>query len=233
MYTIYRSDERMNTTGAWGVSSETFFASQNEKYLGFGNLVQLTRTVLNPGSGSSGMKLHRNMELVDIVLSGTVGFQDSFGGFSSFPQNTLQVISSGKGIFQAEFNPGASAAEKIQIGFLPNSLNKSPLKAKGLYDLSGSKGALVELVSPNNRNSLSVRQTAAVLLGEFEENKHIGYALNRETIGLFVHVVSGVVTVNSEIFRRGDSVGIVQEEQTLLHTAEPSILLVIEVSLND
>lgn len=233
MYTIYRDNERLNTAGAWGVSSETFSASEQEKYLGFGNLVQLSRTVLNSSSGSSGMKLHRNMELVDIILSGTVGYQDSFGGSSHFPKNTLQVISAGKGIFQAEFNPGESEAEKIQIGFLPNSLNKTPIKTKGLFDLSGEKNALVELVSPNNAGSLTVRQTAAVLLGEFEENKHIGYTLNRETVGLFVHVVSGVVSVNKEILRRADSVGIIQEEQTLFHTAEPSVILVIEVSMND
>ena len=233
MVTIYRFDERMNSAGDWGMSSETFYASEQEKYLGFGNLVQLSRTVRNPGSGTSGMKLHRNLELVDIILSGTVGYQDSFGGFSNFPENTLQVVSAGKGIFQAEFNPGTTEAEKIQIGFLPNSLNKTPVKTKGLFDLTSSKNSLLELVSPNNQHSLSVRQTAAVLLGEFDENKHIGYTLNRETVGLFVHVVSGVVTMNSEILRRGDSAGIIQEEQTLFHTAEPTVLLVIEVSMND
>lgn len=230
---IYHSDERLNSAGDWGVSSETFFASEQEKYLGFGNLVQLTRTILNPGPVSSGGKLHRNLELVDIILSGNVGFQDSFGGFSEFPENTLLVTSAGKGIVHTEFNPGNRDAEKIQIGFLPNSLNKEPVKKKGLFDLSASKNSLVELVSPNNYNSLSVRQTAAVLLGEFEENKHIGYTLNRDNVGLFIHVVSGVVTLNNTILRRGDSAGIIQEEQTLFHTAEESRLLVIEVAMND
>lgn len=233
MYTLYRTEEQMNTAGTWGASADTFFASEQEKYLGFGNLVQLTRSILNADSGSSGMKLHRNMELVDIILSGTVGFQDSFGGSSNFPENTLQVISAGKGIYQAEFNPGSVETEKIQIGFLPNSLNKSPIKTKGLFDLTSGKNSFVELVSPNNAQSLTVRQTAAVLLGEFEENRHIGYALNRDTVGLFINVVSGVVSINKEILRRGDSVGIIQEEQTLIHTAEPSVILLIEVSMND
>ncbi len=233
MYTLYRAEERMNTAGAWGASADTFFASEEEKYLGFGNLVQVTRSILNVDSGSSGMKLHRNMELVDIILSGTIGYQDSFGVSSDFPQNTLQVISSGKGIFQAEFNPGAIETEKIQIGFLPDSLNKRPIKTKGLFDITSGKNSFVELISPTNAQSLTVRQNAAVLLGEFEENRHIGYTLNRDTIGLFVHIVSGVVSMNKEILRRGDSVGIIQEEQTLIHTAEPSVILLIEVSMND
>ena len=75
MYTLFKSTERSNTSGSWGTSAETFFGSDQEKYLGFGNLVQLTHSTLNRNQGNSGMKLHRNMEIVDIVLKGSVGFQ--------------------------------------------------------------------------------------------------------------------------------------------------------------
>jgi redox-sensitive bicupin YhaK (pirin superfamily) len=70
-------------------------------------------------------------------------------------------------------------------------------------------------------------------MGVFEAGKHIGYTLNSNAVGLFVYVVSGAVTVQQKILRRGDSIGIVDEEQTMIHTAEPSKLLVIEVSMND
>lgn len=233
MLQIYRSDERLNISGSWGTSADTFFASEKEKYLRFGNLVQLTHTTLNVDSGNSGMKLHRNMELVDIILSGSVGYQDSFGGNSSFPEKTLQVISAGKGMYQMEFNAGSIEAEKLQIGFLPNSLNKTPIKTKGLYDLGQHKNALIELVSPNDSESLTVRQDAALFLGEFDKEQHIGYSLSSTSVGLFVYVISGVVTVQNEILRRGDAVGIIKEEQMLLHTAEHSKIMVIEVSLND
>jgi len=233
MYTLYKSTERSNTFGSWGTSAETFFGSDQEKFLGFGNLVQLTHSTLNVNQGNSGMKLHRNMEIVDIILKGSVGFQDSFGETSTFPENTIQAVSAGKGIYQNEFNAGLDESEKIQIGFLPNSLNKTPVKTKALFDLHQNSNSLVELVSPRNPSSLSVRQQAAVLMGEFEPNQHIGYAINSKTIGLFVYTISGVVTVQNEILRRGDSVGIINEEQTLLHTAEQSKILVIEVSLND
>ncbi len=233
MIQFYRSEERQHTTGSWGMSSDVFFASAEERYLGFGNLVQLTHSVLNVDSGNAGMKLHRNMELVDIILAGSVGYQDSFGGTSTFPHNTLQVVSAGKGIYQLEVNAGTTEAEKLQIGFLPESLNKSPIKTKAMYDLRQHKNAFVELVSPNNPNSLSVRQRAAVLLGEFDKEQHIGYSLSDPSVGLFLHVVRGVVTVQNDILRRGDSAGILGEEQTLIHTAEPSTLLLIEVSVSE
>jgi redox-sensitive bicupin YhaK (pirin superfamily) len=233
MLTVYRSDERMNTAGAWGVSSDTFFASEQERFLGFGNLVQVTHTVLNTDGGHSGMKLHRNMELVDIVLSGAVGFQDSFGGNANFPENSLQVISAGRGIYQAEFNAGTGDAEKLQIGFLPDGLNTAPIKTKGLFDLQANGDALVELVSPDNPSSLTVRQRTAVLMGQFDAGKHIGYSMSDPTVGLFLYVVNGVASVQQHMLRRGDAAAVTGEEQFMVHTAERSTLLVIEVSMND
>ena len=233
MNSIYRSEERLTNSGTWGASVETFYASEKEKYLRFGNLVQLTHSTLNTDGGSSGMKLHRNLELVNVVLKGSVGFQDSFGGSSTFPENTIQVVSAGKGMYQTEFNAGTVEVEKLQICFLPNTLNSPPFKTKALFDLRKNMNSLVELVSPNNSASLTVRQKAAVLLGQFDANRHIGYSLNNMSVGLFVYVVHGVVTVQNEILRRGDSIGIIDEEQTLLHTAGETTIAVIEVSMND
>lgn len=233
MYSFYRSEERLNTSARWGTSSETFFASDKEKYLRFGNLVQVTHSTLNTNSGNSGMKLHRNMEIVDIILKGSTGFQDSDGSISTFPENSVQVVSAGKGLYLMEFNTGDDEAEKLQIGFLPKTLNKTPVKTKAMFNLQQNKNSFVELVSPYNAASLSVRQQAAVLLGEFEADRHIGYTLNNNGVGLFVYMINGVASIHNEIIRRGDSIGIIDEEQTLLHTAEPSKIVVIEVSLND
>ncbi|NUN69533.1 MAG: pirin family protein [Bacteroidetes bacterium] len=233
MYILYRADERQNTTGLWGASADTFFASEQERYLGFGTLVQVTHTTLNVNGGNSGMMLHRNMELVDIILSGSVGFQDSFGGSSNFPGNTLQVISAGKGIYQTEFNAGETEAESLRIGFLPNGLNTAPIKTKGLFDLQEHPDALVELVSPNNPASLTVRQQAAVLMGRFDAGKHIGYTLNNSDVGLFVYVINGVAAVQQQVLRRGDALAVSGEEQIMIHTAERSTLLVIEVTINE
>jgi redox-sensitive bicupin YhaK (pirin superfamily) len=233
VYTLYLASERLNTAGAWGTSVETFFASEQEKYLRFGNLVQVTTTTLNSEGGNSGMKLHRNMELVDIMVRGSVGFQDSFGVTSMLPESTVQVVSAGKGIYQMEFNAGTQEAEKLQIGFLPSSLNREPVKTKALFDLYQNNNTLVELVSPNNIASLTVRQHAAVLLGEFDAGRNLGYTLNSNMVGLFIYVLNGVVSVHTQILRRGDSVGIANEEQVMIQTAEQSRLLVIEVAMGD
>lgn len=233
MITPYPASGRQNVSGPWGTTAETFFASEQEHFLGFGNLVQLSHSTLNVGSTSAGMKLHRNMELVDIMLQGAVGFQDSLGGTSNFPAGTVQVVSAGRGIYQQEFNAGVVEAEKIQLGFLPDSLNKPPFKTKAMYDLTEHRDAFVELVSPGNPGSLTVRQRVAVLMGRFTEGQHIGYSLTGTDVGLFVYVISGVVNVQQQTLRRGDAAGLVGEDQVMLHTAEPSTILIVEVSMND
>lgn len=233
MVTLYRSEERMNITGGWGSCADTFFGSEDEKYLGFGNLVQLTHATLNPEGGNSGMKLHRNMELVDIMISGAVGFQDSFGGTSAFPENTIQAVSAGKGMYQLEFNAGSRTAEKIQIGFLPSSLNRNPQKSKAIYDLTQHRNSLIELVSPNNHSSLSVLQQAAIFMGTFDAGKHVGYSVNDRLVGVLIYVLNGTVTVHNQILNRGDSIGIRDEEQIMFHTVDESTILLIEVLMND
>ncbi len=231
MYSFYRHNELTTNTELWGESVEIFFGSENEKYLGFGNLVQLTRTSLKNVADRAPMQLHKNIEIVDIMISGSVEFHDSFGQTASFPANTVQVLSAGTGIYQRESNVGNGITEMIHLGFMPNELNQPVIKTKALFNLKENKNAFVELVSPANASSLTIRQQAAVLLGEFDADQHIGYSLNNKSVGLFVYVVNGSMNVQNNILSAGEAVGIMDEEQTIFHTSEPSILLLIEVEL--
>jgi len=53
-------------------------------------------------------------------------------------------------------------------------LNKTPFRTKALFDFQQNKVSFVELVSPKNAFSHTIRHQAAVLMGEFEAGKHIG-----------------------------------------------------------
>ena len=231
MYSFYKHSEHATTSEQWGDSTDTFFGSTDEKYLGFGNLVQLTHASLKNGADRAPMHLYKNMEIVDIIIRGSVGYQDSLGHVSSFPENTVQVLSAGAGIYQREFNSGDGIVEKIRLGFLPAILNQAAIKTKALFNLHENKNSFVELVSPANVSSLTIGQHAAVLLGEFDADQHIGYRLHNNSVGLFVYAVKGTVAVQNVLLSTGEAVGISNEEQTMLHTSEPSILLLIEVEL--
>lgn len=231
MFLVYKQNETATRYEAWGKSAETFFGSDNEKYLGFGNLVQLKRTSLKKSADHAPMQLYKNMEIVDIILDGSLEFQDSFGQISFFPSNTVQVLSAGSGIYRREFTSDEIPAEMIQLGFLPDRLNQSVIKTKALFDLQKNRNSFVELISPANASSLTIRQQTAVLLGEFETDQHIGYSLNNSLVGLFVYIVKGKVIVQNNIMQSGEAIGITDEEQTIMHIAEPSTVLLMEVEL--
>jgi redox-sensitive bicupin YhaK (pirin superfamily) len=231
---VYRAQERQITAHSWGIASETFFGGNDEKTLGFGNLVQLTQTAFHPGYSNTGMKLLRNIELVDIVMKGRAGFQDSTGSVATYPQNTIQVISAGKGIYLSEFNATEQGVlEKLQIGFLPNRLNTSPIQTKALFDIEENSNSFVTLISPHvDASTLSVKQHIAVLLGKFDEGKQIIYDVSEQQTGLFLFAADGIVTIGDQILHKSDAVAVYPAERIAVTFAQKSVLLLIEIDID-
>lgn len=230
---VYPAQGRQITAHSWGIASETFFDGNDEKTLGFGNLVQFTQTVFHPGYSNTGMKLLRNIELVDIVLKGRAGFQDSTGSVATYPHNTIQVVSAGKGVYLSEFNATEQGTlEKIQIGFLPRTLNSNPIQTKALFDLDEHRNNFVTLISPHvDASSLSVKQHAALLLGRFDEGRQIIYDVSGTTTGLFLFVVDGIVTVSGRILRKSDGISVHPAERLAVTFAKESVLLLVEIEI--
>ncbi|MBI2428897.1 MAG: pirin family protein [Ignavibacteriales bacterium] len=234
-FTLFPAQERQITAHSWGIASETFFGGDDEKTLGIGNLVQFTQTAFHPGYSNTGMKLLRNIELVDIVLKGRGGFQDSLGAVATYPQNTIQVISAGKGMYLSEFNATEQGVlEKLQIGFLPRSLNSNPIQTKALFDLDEHKNSFVTLISPHvDASSLSVKQHAAVLLGRFDEGQQVIYDISGTKTGLFLFVVDGIVTVSDKILHKSDGLSVYPAERIAVTFAKGSVLLLVEIEIEN
>lgn len=232
---MYRAQERQITSHSWGITSEIFFGGDDEKTLGFGSLVQCTQMTFHPGYSNTGMRLLRNVELVDIILKGRAGFQDSTGCIATYPQQTIQVISAGKGIYRSEFNATEQGVlEKIQIGFLPRMLNSNPIQTKALFDLEAHLNSFVTLISPHvDPSTLSVKQYVAVLLGKFDEGKQIIYDVSSQQTGLFLFVVEGIVTVGNQILHKSDAASIHPAERIAVTFARPSVLLLTEIHIDE
>jgi redox-sensitive bicupin YhaK (pirin superfamily) len=226
---IYKISDMLFDNQEWGSQVDIFFASKTEKFLRFGDIISFSSLKLSGRNYHEGMKLYRNTEFINIVLQGTVGYQDSFGIVSLFPGNTVQVVSTGTGMYQMEFNPADSLLHKIQIGILPSVINSTPVQTKAVFNLEENINSFVEIVSPNrSTSSLSVRQDIAVLLGKFESNRHLGYRVNNNQIGLFVYVVEGSILVKDKTITAGEAIGISDAEEIMIHTYAESIILVIE-----
>lgn len=230
---VYTAEERQTTVHSWGMVSEMLYSGTDEKYLGFGDLVQFSRMRFHPGFSSTPMTLFRNLEVIDIVLTGSAGYQDGNGVNATYPENTLQIVSAGKGMYRSEYNASHDAPlEKLQIGILPRRLNADPVRTKALFDLDAHRNSLVTLVSPHAEvSALSIRQQAAVVLGKFDAGKQIVYDVSGNSTGLFLFVVSGIVTVGDHRLHQNDGIGMNLPERIAVTFAEESVLLITELEM--
>lgn len=232
MNNIYRKEELEILRGQWGEECHTFYPSDQEKYIGFGDVVQLSTLTLFPNTYKEGMKLYRNLEVVNIVFSGEVTYQDGLGTVSSFPKNTVQVISPGSGVYQVESNKSSEILKLIQIGILPSRINTIPIRTHAIFNLEQYANSFVELISPTpGPASLSLHQNTAILLGKFDTDRHIGYHIQENDVGLLIYVVQGEIMINRRLVLSGESCGILSAHDVMVHTEADSIILLIETIL--
>lgn len=229
----YRAEERQTVVHSWGTVSETFHGGDEERYLGFGELVRFSRMVFHTGSSASPMTLLRNIELIDIVVRGSAGYQDGNGANAIFPENTIQIVSAGTGVFRSDYNASRDTTlEKLQIGILPQALNSIPVQTKALFDLDLHRNSFVTLVSPHvDDSSLSVGQHAALLLGKFEAGRQIVYDVSGSRTGLFFFVVNGAVTVGGRVLMNNDALALTSPGRIAVTFAEESVLLLMELEM--
>ncbi|MHB9041730.1 MAG: pirin family protein [Melioribacteraceae bacterium] len=128
MIDIKKSNERGHTQIDWLDSYHSF--SFGEYYdpsnIHFGPLRVMNDDTIQPGEGFP-THPHRDMEIVTIILEGTVAHKDSTGGEGTITVNEVQRMTAGSGIYHSEFNPSDWEILKLlQIWFIPNKLGLTP-----------------------------------------------------------------------------------------------------------
>jgi redox-sensitive bicupin YhaK (pirin superfamily) len=80
----------------------------------------MNEDIIQPGGGF-GMHPHDNMEILTIVLDGSLEHQDSMGNGGVIRPGEVQRMSAGRGIRHSEMNPSSDEPVHLyQIWLLPN-----------------------------------------------------------------------------------------------------------------
>ena len=230
MIDIQRSSERGQTKLDWLDSrhSFSFGGYYNPQRKNFGALVVLNEDWIEPGTGFP-LHSHRNMEIITVMLAGTLEHKDSLGNKGILKAGEVQQLTAGTGMTHSEYN--ASPTEKVhllQIWIEPRLRNLPPSYQQKKFTLE--KNTLQTLVADTrNKDWLMIQQKAKILRGIFEKDQMIEYQ-PQPGKGLYVFLIKGKVLIGKEELREGDALA--TDEPMKLQSSSESDLLLLEVPLN-
>ncbi|MDQ1771261.1 pirin family protein [Labilibaculum sp. A4] len=176
----------------------------------FGALRVLNDDVVKAGMGF-GTHSHQNMEIISIPLKGALKHKDSAGHSELIKVNDVQVMTAGKGIMHSEYN--ASETEDVhflQVWIIPEKEGLEPSYDQRSFPDVNENGELQLLVAPKSsqHNALKINQNAYVFRAKVTSGNTLEYTINGNANGVYVFVLNGELTVDGEVLRPRDGIGV-------------------------
>jgi redox-sensitive bicupin YhaK (pirin superfamily) len=218
MITIRASDARGKGDRGWLKSRFTFsFADyQDPAFAGFRVLKVMNEDRIAPGEGF-GPHAHRDMEIITVVLEGTLRHRDSLSGTHNVGPDEIQTMSVGTGVVHSETN--ASESEPVhlmQIWIEPSAEDVAPNYQQVGISPEQKRGKLCLLAAPAGSDgdpATTINQDARVYVADLASREDVHYQLG-DGRHAWVQVMRGEVGLNGQLLREGDGAA-VSDERTL------------------
>jgi len=222
---IHRAESRGGGDYGWLKTRYSFSFAQwyDPTRMGFGALRVINDDYIAPNSGFD-THAHADMEIITIVMSGTITHTDSMGNMGTVSAGEVQVMSAGTGVTHSEVN--ASEKDPItlfQLWITPHVQSIEPAYDQRAFDLQ-TEGA-VALVGGSG---LSINQDAAITHVKLQNNSFT-YELKDPSHGLYVLVITGDIEIAGDTLETRDAIGIGGTDQIELKGT--GIVLIIEVPM--
>ena len=235
MKTIFHSaDERGHADHGWLKSFHSFsFAGyHNPEKMHFGALRVLNDDTVAPGMGF-GEHPHDNMEIISVILKGSLEHKDNMGNSSIIRAGEVQVMSAGTGITHSEFN--ASKTEEVQflqIWIYSAEKNIEPRYKQKTFDSGFRKNRLDFIAAPIDLDeAIWINQNSYVALGRYNRGINANYKLKQKGNGVYVFVISGQITIAGKTLSDRDAMSIWETDKVSFIPATESEILLIEVTM--
>jgi len=200
----------------------------------FGSMVNLDDAFIGAGEKEGfGFHPHKNMEIISLILKGTMDHKDHGGNNQMIKSPAVQGITSGTGIVHNEVNGDDIVLNMMQIWFLPNENGIPPNYAVLEFTEESCQNGFREIVSPNPSNDqISISQNVRMSIGEFDTDSIINYAMNGANKGAYIIVLEGSITVGEVELEKRDAIGVTETESVTINTTEnQTMVLIIEVDV--
>lgn len=213
--TLRPSDTRGPTRLDWLDSRHTFSFGHyyDPRHMGFGPLRVINEDTVAPGAGFPPHS-HANMEIVSIVLDGTLAHRDSLGTVQTLVPGEVQRMSAGSGIQHSEFNGAKDApVHFLQIWILPERENTAPGYVQKMFPFEDRQGRWLPLLNPDGSDgALSIGQDALLFVTRLDAGAALDYRA-RPGRKLWLQLASGQVSIGEKTLNSGDGAAIVGETE--------------------
>ncbi|MFI5260224.1 MAG: pirin family protein [Candidatus Paceibacteria bacterium] len=231
---LHRREKRGHSDHGWLSTDYSFSFGDwyDPSRMGFGALRVLNDDRIAPASGFP-MHGHRDMEIITIVLQGTLTHKDSLGNTGVVHAGDVQVMSAGSGIVHAEYNESPDEPLSLfQIWIQTKEDGIAPrYDQKSFADLRVEDG-IVPLVGPaGGKSPLSIHQDASISRVIVDPAHPREYQLQGEGNGVYFFIVSGTAEIAGEQLRERDALGVSAAESISIASDSRADVLCIEIPM--
>lgn len=209
--------------------SYSFAEYHNRNRIGFGSLRVFNDDSLAPSKGF-GMHPHADMEIVTVLLKGSIAHEDSMGHKSVLHAPCIQKMSAGTGIYHSEFNASNDEELKLfQIWIHPHTKGLTPVYEQRELTKDDFTNKLLTLVEPQPLNSeIKIFQNAKISRGYWDKQAIINYKLSIGT-GVFLFIVNGIANITGKTLFERDSAQITECKEFEIELTKDSEIVIVEV----
>lgn len=231
MITIRRAAERGHADHGWLDTwhSFSFDTYHDPEHVHFGPLRVLNEDCVAPGAGFPPHP-HRDMEIITLVLEGTVAHQDSSGGAGVVRPGDVQVMTAGAGVVHSEFNPSdTEPLHLLQIWIMPDARGRTPRYDQKTFGPDARKNVLLQAVSGDAANgALQIHQNAALYVSQLDARRTLAHEL-APARRAYLFVTEGELEVNGQRLGPSDAAKIEGEQRIEIAATAPSGLVLIDL----
>ncbi len=215
MFGVRRAQDRGRGQHGWLDSRHSFsFANyMNPERMGFSVLRVINDDEVAPGTGFA-THAHRDMEIISVILQGTIEHKDSMGHVLQLQAGDVQRMSAGTGITHSEYNASQDEILRfLQIWIIPDQQGIEPGYEQ--LKLGDNDAKLQVLVSPDQRDgSMLLHQDAVLSMASLLNDDELPLSLNTGR-KYYLHMMAGEASAAEFTLKKGDALTI--ENESTLH----------------
>ena len=232
---FHAADKRGHANHGWLNAHHSFsFANYYDPAkVHFGMLRVLNDDIVAPGMGF-GKHPHDNMEIITIVLDGTLEHADNMGHTETIVPNEVQVMSAGTGVYHSEYNHSKErSVNLIQSWIFPNKKAVKPRYDQTSFAPEDRINRLQTLVSPidNADPGLKIHQDAWIYRTTLEAGNTLTLTPHSKQHGFYIFMLDGSVKAGDQLLGKKDALGISDIDTVTLSGVDTGDVLIYEVPM--